>query len=399
MPLVRALDMAENTTIEWTDNTQNFWEGCQEIGPGCLHCYAKTRNARFGGGSATNWGPGAPRRRTGAKNWAKPKAWNAAHGKFFAQHGRRQRVFCSSLSDIFDNQVPIEWLVDALEVIRTTPNLDWQLLTKRIGLARSRLLQANEYVVGNWPAEEAVPLSRWLVDWLEGDNPPANVWLGATIVNQEEADRDILKLLAMPARVRFLSMEPLLGPVNLTSIRVGGGGFHEFDPIIFANVLHRAEAFPPLPKIDWVIVGGESGPGARPMHPDWARSLRDQCSAYGTPFLFKQWGDWGTAAFFTSTGLPVFRQFPDYQTWVNKARTWVSGGICLDTEGRQLDIGADFARARDEGRFPITIMHRIGKKNAGRLLDGMTWDGFPNAAPAAEFKTLKSATHSNSCHQ
>lgn len=372
MPLIRAPDMAENTTIEWTDNTQNFWEGCQKAGPGCDHCYAELRNARFSGGQAINFGPGAPRRRTSPRNWAKPKAWNAAHGKFFAQQGRRRRVFCSSLSDIFDNQVPIEWLVDALDVIRTTPNLDWQLLTKRIGVARSRLRQANEYVLGNWPEKNAVPLSRWLVDWLEGSNPPANVWLGATIVNQEEAERDILKLFALPAFKRFLSMEPLLGPVDLTvdylTAKLGAYPFKSMPDE------HRTKL---IDLLDWVIVGGESGPGARPAHPAWVQSLRDQCVAAKVPFLFKQWGEWGTAAYVTSTGAPVFRQFPDFQTWVNKARTWVHGGICLDSDGRELKSGADMEQARDNKKFPVTIMHKVGKKASGRLLDGRIWNEFP----------------------
>ena len=218
--------------------------------------------------------------------------------------------------------MPIEWLADALEVIRTTPNLDWQLLTKRIGVARSRLSQANEFVLGNWPADDAEPLSRWLTDWLEHSNPPANVWLGATIVNQEEAERDILKLFSVPAVKWFLSMEPLLGPVDLTldylTTKLGVYPFKSLPDE------HRTKL---IDLLDWVIVGGESGPGARPVHPAWVQSLRDQCVAANVPFLFKQWGEWGTAAYLTSTGTPVFRQFPDFQTWVNKARTWVHGGI------------------------------------------------------------------------
>lgn len=277
--------MSENSKIEWTDHTFNPWEGCQKVGPGCDHCYAETRNARYAGGTAVNWGPGAPRRRTSAANWRKPLAWNAAHAEFFAQHGRRQRVFCASLADVFDNAVDPAWRADLFELIEQTPNLDWLLLTKRVGNVRSM-----------------APLP-WLTEgW------PANVWLGASIVNQAEADRDIPKLLAMPARVRFLSMEPLLGPVDLR---------FKIQPAFHGPV-------------DWVIVGGESGPSARPMHPGWARGLRDQCAAAGVSFLFKQWGEWAP------------------------------------TGQRRSILGCE-----------LHDMQRVGKKAAGRILDGAQHDGFP----------------------
>ncbi|MGF6547187.1 protein gp37 [Paraburkholderia youngii] len=125
--------MSQNSKIEWTDHTFNSWEGCQKVGPGCDHCYAETRNARFAGGTPINWGPGAPRRRTSAANWRKPLQWNAQHDEFFAKHGRRQRVFCASLADVFDNEVDPLWRRDLFELIERTPDLDWLLLTKRIG--------------------------------------------------------------------------------------------------------------------------------------------------------------------------------------------------------------------------------------------------------------------------
>jgi len=262
--------MAENTKIEWAHHTFNPWEGCQKVGPGCDNCYAEARNARFAGGQAINWGPGAPRRRTSVGNWAMPVKWN----KQAQAEGTRFRVFCASLADVFDNEVDREWRDDLATLILTTPHLNWLLLTKRIGNAG--------YMLGEM--------------FLDG--PPDNVWIGATIVNQAEADRDIPKLLAVPARVRFLSMEPLLGPVDLLPM---------FE--------YRAEVHNDT-GVHWIIVGGESGRGARPMHPDWARSLRDQCEAAGVPFLFKQWGEWWNGA-------------------------------------------------------------RIGKAEAGRELNGRTWDGVP----------------------
>lgn len=266
--------MSENTKIEWADHTFNPWEGCQKVGPGCDHCYAETRNARFGGGVATNWGPGAPRRRTSEANWRKPIKWNAKAARL----GIRYRVFCASLADVFDNHVVQAWRDDLFALIATTPNLDWLLLTKRIGNAPAMLRSAVQDVERNAKSPEAY--------W-----PWPNVWLGITICNQEEADRDIPKLLAVPAAKRFLSMEPLLGPVDLTSIDVMGG-----DGVIFPLkgttdcVDDEGAPADDIPALDWVIVGGESGPGARPMHPDWARSLRQQCDAAGVPFFMKQMG-------------------------------------------------------------------------------------------------------------
>ncbi|NSX05072.1 phage Gp37/Gp68 family protein [Cupriavidus gilardii] len=313
--------MAEHSAIEWTDHTFNPWEGCQKVGPGCDHCYAETRNARFAGGTAINWGPGAPRRRTSAANWRKPVVWNANHDAFMAEHGRRQRVFCASLADVFDNAVDPQWREDLFALIRSTPNLDWLLLTKRIGNVQA--------MVSTIPG------------WL-----PDNVWLGATIVNQAEADRDIPKLLAVRARVRFLSMEPLLGPVTLP-----------FDRITQWNALARehnqAEA---SASLDWVIVGGESGPGARPMHPDWARSLRDQCAAAGVPFLFKQWGEW-------TPGVNVGRMTGIVDTASLFAGSWRFGRENLASADGHIDDEPD--------------LYRVGKKASGRLLDGVQHDSFP----------------------
>lgn len=325
------------TTIEWTATidengvrhqgyTFNPWEGCQKVGPGCDHCYAEARDVRFTGG--THWGPGAPRRLTGRANWNKPLRWDSDAAKA----GTRPRVFCASLADVFDNAVDPKWRTDLFDLIRITPNLDWLLLTKRPGNI-AKMLPAG---------------------W--GDGYP-NVWLGCTVVNQEEFDRDAKKLWRIPAAVHFLSIEPLLGPINL-----------DFN-------------FMPYGAINWVIVGGESGPHARPMHPDWARSLRDQCVAAGVPFLFKQWGEWGPGSYNMATGQAVFRAFPNFQTWVNKASTWVNGGTCMDAKGRICTIGADMMRARDEDAFPVSIIHRVGKKRAGRLLDGVEWSQFPAVAP------------------
>ncbi|EPD44827.1 hypothetical protein HMPREF9701_00416 [Delftia acidovorans CCUG 274B] len=372
--------MSENSKIEWTDHTFNPWEGCQKVGPGCDHCYAETRNARFAGGQAVNWGPGAPRRRTSPATWAMPRRWNAQADAFMAQHGRRQRVFCASLADWADNAVPIEWLVDLLELVRTTPHLDWLLLTKRVGIVRQRLQEGHNWVLDNWPAVDAQPLSQWLQDWTEDDTPPDNVWLGATITNQTEADRDIHKLLVVPARRRFLSMEPLLGPVDLTVIDINGDC--EIYPLRGTTqcVNQEHEPAPDLPALDWVIVGGESGPGARPMHPDWASSLRDQCNAAGVPFLFKQWGEWRP--------ISMMSEGEDRALWRSRVIAKphedqanlddIYGRVC-STESTVMHLDGTVHHLLEPNAFlpGAMTMYRVGKKAAGRQLDGRTWDETP----------------------
>lgn len=335
--------MSETSNIEWTDATFNPWEGCQKVGPGCDHCYAETRNARFGGGVAVNWGPGAPRRRTSVSNWNLPKRWDREHAEFFAQHGRRRRVFCASLADVFDNAVDPQWRADLFALIEATPNLDWLLLTKRIGNVGNML---------------PVPF--------DFDRLYPHVWIGATVVNQAEADRDIPKLLAVPARVRFLSMEPLLAPVDLRRVAVPQEQDMLRRPWDFEgykfNALteHDDDRFHQAPAtIDWVIVGGESGSGARPMHPDWARSLRDQCAAAGVPLLFKQWGEW-------TPGENVEQQAGTVAT-----ATWLNDAWSMHKE----DLASTDGHRDDE-----PDLYRIGKKAAGRLLDGRTHDGYPGGA-------------------
>ncbi len=351
--------MSENSKIEWTDHTFNPWEGCQKVGPGCDHCYAETRNARFGGGQAVNWGPGAPRRRTSPATWAMPRRWNAQADAFMAQHGRRQRVFCASLADVFDNAVDPQWRADLFTLIHQTPNLDWLLLTKRIG--------------------NVIPMMAELVHdkdqdlpWLEM-MPLPNVWIGATIVNQAEADRDIPKLLAVPARVRFLSMEPLLGPVNLERPRPGhdldqGGGSKICQPWLIQSGIH------------WVIVGGESGPGARPMHPDWTSSLRDQCNAAGVPILFKQWGEWRP--------ISQMSECEDRALWRSRVIAKpqedqanlddIYGRVC-STESTVMHLDGTVHHLLEPNAFlpGAMTMYRVGKKAAGRQLDGRTWDETP----------------------
>lgn len=313
--------MADETKIEWCDSTFNPWIGCTRVSQACDDCYAaRSTPARTLG---IEWGPHAERHRTAPATWKQPVAWERQHAAFFAEHGRRRRVFCASLADVFDNAVPPAWRLDLLRLIRDTPNLDWLLLTKRVGNVRAMLSEAQR---GAW-LEDDHDTASWLGRWLEGQ-PPANVWLGATVANQEEADRDIGKLLCTPARVHFLSLEPLLGPVLVPEVFMR--------PLMLDG---KPRSFPDdAGMVDWVIVGGESGPHARPMHPDWARSVRDQCAAAGVPLLFKQHGEWVSVSEVEGPGEHF--TFPDGAT-----------------------------------------VRRAGKALAGRTLDGRIHSEFPEVTP------------------
>jgi protein gp37 len=222
--------MGENSAIGWCDHTFNCWIGCTVVSEECSNCYAKMLAERYGW---AKWGDKNPRYRTSEANWKKPLAWNRKAEK----EGIRYKVFCASLADVLDSQVPHEWRSDLFSLIEQTPNLDWLLLTKR-----------TESLVLMLPAE-----------WLK--NPRPNVWLGATVGHSKSKWRmDDLK--EIPAVVHFLSCEPLLDDLG------------EMD----------------LEGIEWVICGGESGPKHRPLNVDHARKLRDQCIAAGVPYFFKQHG-------------------------------------------------------------------------------------------------------------
>jgi protein gp37 len=280
--------MGENSAIEWTDHTFNPWWGCAKVSPACDHCYAATLAHRVYPGTDL-WQPAGPRRTFGAAHWNEPLKWNAKAGAA----GVKQRVFCASMADVFDNNAPPGARPRLWELIRHTPHLYWLLLTKRIGNVRSML-----------PA-----------DW---GNGYANVGIGITAVNQKELDRDVPKILDIPAAMWFVSIEPMLGPLDL---------FRYMSPLIVR---------PPL--IDWVIAGGESGVHARPVAASWLRALRDQCQADGVPFFFKQWGEWAP---------------PQQFLLADKHVTWPTRSV--------------------DGEY----MLRAGKKQTGRSLDGETHSQFP----------------------
>ena len=222
--------MAENSKIAWTDDTFNPWWGCARIGPGCDNCYAATLDKRTGG---DYWDSDKTPRRTGEQNWNKPCKWN----KQAEAAGVRRKVFCASMADVFDNRVPQKWRDDLWALVRETPNLDWIIVTKRIGNAAKMLP----------------------TDWGDGYR---NVWLLITVVNQDEVNRDIPKLLSVRAHVHGLSVEPQLESI----------------------LVRHAH----MKRLDWVICGAESGPHRRPFDVRWARTFRDACHASQTAFFLKQ---------------------------------------------------------------------------------------------------------------
>lgn len=273
--------MAKNSKIEWTHHTFNPWWGCTKISPGCDFCYAETWALRVG---SAVWGARAERRFFSDAHWKEPLRWNQEA----ANDRQRRRVFCASMADVFENRPELDpWRDRLWDLIARTPWLDWLLLTKRPSLVA-------RYV----PWEQA---------W------PSNVWLGVTVEAQEWVEQRLPHLVTLPAAVRFLSCEPLLGPLAL---------------------------HPYLERIDWLIAGGESGLRARPMNPEWPRSLRDQCLQAGVAFHFKQWGHWHPV------NPSEFRRTVRMQ----------------DASGNTI------------------WMAPMGKSAAGRDLDGRQWDEIPMSA-------------------
>ena len=248
--------MAENTKIEWADHTFNPVIGCSKVSPGCDNCYAEAMAKRYGW---HDWQNDTPRYITSDANWAKPLKWN----REAAASGERRRVFCASLADVFDPHAPRDQRKRLWDLIEQTPHLDWLLLTKRPQQIR------------NW-----VP-NHWLLGF------PSNVWLGFTAENQQYYDLRWPYVAELPAVVRFVSYEPALGPIEPTYHKIRGP-----DGLITRLV------WP-----DWWVVGGESGPHARPMRAAWARVILENCAAAGKPFHFKQWGSYESNPLTAEVGL------------------------------------------------------------------------------------------------
>lgn len=282
--------MGENTKIEWATHTFNPWMGCAKVSEACRYCYAeRDMDHRYG---RVQWGKNGTRVQTSRQNWAKPRRWN----REAAESGKRPRVFCASLADVFEDRLELKpWRANLFELIQETPHLDWLLLTKRPENICPMLTEA-----GIW---NKLPLD--------------NVWFGTSVENQQAADQRIPELLQIPAVVRFLSCEPLLSLLDLSSY------------------LKTSE-------IHWIITGGESGPKARPSHPQWFRDLRYQATRMQVAFFFKQWGEWGIAE-----------------------------------ENPSIYLGIDGSLTANPSLLATVPMFRYGKKANGRLLDGQLWSEIP----------------------
>mgnify|MGYP001250053064 CR=1 FL=1 len=347
--------MSENSAIEWCDATWNPVLGCAKVSEGCRGCYAIPQAwMKRSNPSATvreAYSGLVEKRPDGSLNWTGrvnlvperlplPLTWK-----------RPKRIFVNSLSDLFHESVPDEFIDRVFATMAITDHT-FLVLTKRPHRMFSYLtnsLRESAVIEAMDDDYDAVPAGQWT--W-----PLPNVWVGTSTEDQRTADERIPHLLRVPAAVRFLSCEPLLGPINLHPWM---GHWAGVDVVEGAPIAVGARLIPNpirVPKIHWVICGGESGPKARPMHPDWARSLRDQCISAGVAFHFKQWGEW--------------------------APTVVTPGGDLGGDLRRGHTRHLHGPGNPEGHFRKgdAYVSRVGKHNAGRELDGRTWDQFPSAA-------------------
>lgn len=333
--------MSDNSSIEWTDATWNPVSGCTKVSAGCDHCYAEMFAERFRGTPGHYFERGFDvQLRPDKLDWPLRKR-------------KPQRIFVNSMSDLFHDQVPDEYIAKVFAVMASAPRHTFQVLTKRHGRMRS-LLSNERWMLAVGDAMQSLGLGD-MQTALDRTWPLPNVWLGVSTENQYWADRRIPALLDTPAAVRFISAEPLLGPIDLL-----GDAENRGPAIVRTGVQtrpHTADGpaeydYDDQVGIDWVIVGGESGHGARPMHPDWARSLRDQCQAAGVAFLFKQHGEWAPIEPDAITAKPT---------------------VFLGLDGK----GTYYA---DRYRDGIATLARLGKKASGRELDGSTWDQYPVVA-------------------
>lgn len=374
--------MTGKTKIEWTDKSWNPIVGCSVVSPGCANCYAM----RFAGSRLQHTPSGAHYIGLTQKSKAGP-VWTgklalAPEKTLLAPLRWKQpaMIFVNSMGDLFHEDCPDEWIDRVFAVMALCPQHTFQVLTKRAERMRSyfnddRAMQIGcalgNMLDGDWIWGEGKQFRQQidgmisLAHGMAPDDiarareeflPLPNVWLGISAEDQTRADERIPALLATPAAVRFVSAEPLLGPIDFGDIQHIDG-----DREISVSALtgeawvensHNGAAYDEAPRLNWIIVGGESGRDARPMHPDWARSIRDQCAAASVPFFFKQWGEWG----------PAFRAdlSPTGQPWSGRDQCAVAQGTATVEQATR----------------------RLGKARTGRLLDGVTHDGMPERADA-----------------
>lgn len=319
----------DDTKIEWADDTANPWWGCVKASPACANCYAETLAARWHGDAL--WGPQAARRlRLDA--FERDLERIARRGD---REGRPRRVFIASMGDIFEHRA------DLIEPRQRV----WDVLHRLSGRIVPMLLTKRPAIMAAWAKSHG---------W------PAGAWAGTTVEDQQRADERVPELLRVPAAVRFLSCEPLLGAVTIAPRWAGWLPRHGEDPRIAERL-----------NVQWIIVGGESGPKARPMHPAWARSLRDQAVGAGVPFHFKQWGEW--APFYRRSDLTFGEPGALFGPWATVE----------STDKRRVGTQSWHAYPHDmrpdaDGFASFDVLHRVGKKAAGRVLDGRTWDEVPH---------------------
>ncbi len=346
--------MPNATNIEWADLTINPTRGCSHCSPGCDNCYAERFAARLAHNPQTAHAYAGLVDEKG--KWTGKVSPLHDLSVFHRLPKKPCRIFVGSMTDMFhpaldDNEG--QGMRAMLKLFGEFPQHTFMLLTKR----PERMRRYIEWIIAQ-----------------DGDLPP-NLWIGVTVCNQAEADTKIPVLLQTPAAKRFVSIEPMLGPVDLTHMDADAAGHQSWCWINSLTGRHTDMGRPcsDVPKLDWVICGGETGSGARPMHPDWVRSLRDQCKAAEVPFFFKSWGEWGATAYRLDTGLPSFGMFESFIHYCNKAPTWMHKGdklICPD--GHIPTHGAEEGKS-----YPMCIVRRVGKKRAGRLLDGREWNEVP----------------------
>lgn len=332
------------STIEWTDRTINPVAGCTPVSPACDHCYAARRATLL----AAN--PLTAKRYEGVVHEG---AWTGRINlcpEVMEAAVKRQvptTYFVGSMSDLFHPSVPLYVLDKIFAYMCVAPQHTFQLLTKRS--KRMRDYVSSMYTVG-WKRRLQMQLPPELQKskaWRDCHCPVENVWLGVTVEDQRSANTRIFDLLKTPAAVHFVSIEPMLGPIDLTKVA-------------YWNMLQATENHPAL---DWVICGGETGPGARPMHPDWARSLRDQCTGAGVPFFFKQWGEFK----------PLKQANPTEDT-----EQFQTGDVyAVKSSGQHLHEAWIYAHDVIPWPEDMWWMDRVGKKTAGRLLDGVAWEQVP----------------------
>lgn len=375
--------MAETSKIEWTDATWNPVTGCSVVSPGCTNCYAMHL-----AGTRLRTHPsrkGLTREVNGNHVWTGEVRLNAQWLEQPLSWRRPRMVFVCAHGDLFHEDVPDGWIAYVWSIMMQCPQHTFQVLTKRADRMRAWVAKWNDLTGdddpmdfknargpgavrrahpsgrgqlfadyldvmlklagGKIPDGAAWPTFDWMQGWKYWPSVAPNIWLGVSAEDQRRADARIPDLLATPAAVRFVSVEPLLGPMDLTRIRTPDGNQisalrHVERPVVTSVQLHGRAVDPSRatvefgrPSLSWVIVGGESGPSARPMHPDWARSIRDQCTAAGVAFFFKQWGEWAPDA---------------------------------------LDCDDD----------PHLV--KIGKSRSGRMLDGREWSEMPGSRQTSE---------------